>query len=223
MRHRHLAVLLASFALLLAGLVTAPAGHALADRDCGDFDTQAQAQKFFLDQGGPHSDPHGLDSDGDGIACESNPCPCSTDKTGGDAPAVKRQKARMVRVIDGDTIEADLTPGPRVDVRLIGIDTPEVHGGVECGGRAASRSARRMLPKGTRLVLVSDPSQDLKDRYGRLLRYVMKGSVDVNRRQLHWGHARVYVYDGNPFRRVKTYRKARNSARSHDRGLWGHC
>lgn len=43
------------------------------DRDCGDFGTHAEAQAFFLAAGGPGSDPHGLDRDNDGIACESLP------------------------------------------------------------------------------------------------------------------------------------------------------
>lgn len=43
------------------------------DRDCGDFDTWQEAQAFFEAAGGPESDPHRLDSDGDGIACESLP------------------------------------------------------------------------------------------------------------------------------------------------------
>jgi hypothetical protein len=43
------------------------------DRDCGDFATQAAAQAFFISQGGPARDPHGLDGDHDGIACESLP------------------------------------------------------------------------------------------------------------------------------------------------------
>jgi hypothetical protein len=47
------------------------------DRNCTDFATQAEAQSFFLSQGGPARDPHGLDTDYDGIACESLPCPCS--------------------------------------------------------------------------------------------------------------------------------------------------
>jgi hypothetical protein len=47
-----------------------------ADMDCADFATQKAAQTFFLNHGGPGSDPHRLDYDGDGIACESNPCPC---------------------------------------------------------------------------------------------------------------------------------------------------
>ena len=42
-----------------------------ADRDCGDFGSQAEAQRFFIANGGPSSDPHKLDRDNDGIACES--------------------------------------------------------------------------------------------------------------------------------------------------------
>lgn len=58
----------------LTSLVAMP--HAVAaDRDCGDFASQREAQIFFLNHGGPGSDPHRLDSDGDGIACESNPAP----------------------------------------------------------------------------------------------------------------------------------------------------
>ncbi len=41
------------------------------DRDCGDFSSQTEAQRFFEDEGGPDSDYHGLDRDKDGIACES--------------------------------------------------------------------------------------------------------------------------------------------------------
>ncbi len=43
------------------------------DRDCSDFATQEEAQQFFLAAGGPLSDPHRLDADHDGIACESLP------------------------------------------------------------------------------------------------------------------------------------------------------
>lgn len=40
------------------------------DRDCSDFATPAAAQRFYLQAGGPTRDPHGLDRDGDGNACE---------------------------------------------------------------------------------------------------------------------------------------------------------
>ena len=39
------------------------------DRDCSDFSSHAEAQRFF-EAAGP-SDPHRLDGDGDGRACES--------------------------------------------------------------------------------------------------------------------------------------------------------
>ena len=42
------------------------------DKDCSDFATQSEAQKFYEEQGGPNSDPHRLDRDRDGIACETN-------------------------------------------------------------------------------------------------------------------------------------------------------
>jgi len=216
-----------AFAGVLVLTGTSAAAHAVADRDCGDFSTQAAAQQFFLDAGGPQSDPHSLDADGDGVACESNPCPCSTDQGGGggNPPAqepIKRQKARVIRVIDGDTVKVKLVGGPRRNVRILGIDTPEVFGGKECGGPAASRAAKRMLPRGTRVLLVSDRSQHLKDRYGRLLRYVQKGRMDVGRNQLKQGHATVYVFD-KPFKRVQSYRAGQAAAKRQNKGIWKHC
>lgn len=41
------------------------------DYDCSDFDSQSEAQEFFEGEGGPSSDYHNLDRDGDGKACES--------------------------------------------------------------------------------------------------------------------------------------------------------
>ena len=43
------------------------------DRDCSDFKTQAEAQAFYEAAGGPDRDPHRLDPDKDGVACESLP------------------------------------------------------------------------------------------------------------------------------------------------------
>ena len=45
-----------------------------ADKNCGDFQTQPQAQAFYAAAARPDNpDPHRLDSDGDGIVCESLP------------------------------------------------------------------------------------------------------------------------------------------------------
>lgn len=43
------------------------------DKDCSDFRTQREAQSFFKANGGPSNDPHNLDRDGDGRACQSLP------------------------------------------------------------------------------------------------------------------------------------------------------
>lgn len=48
-------------------------GGSIGDRNCDDFATQREAQRFFERGGGPQRDPHGLDSDGDGVACEELP------------------------------------------------------------------------------------------------------------------------------------------------------
>jgi len=77
--------------LLVVGLLTAagvvlvsPASPAnAADKDCGDFASQAAAQKYFIAKGGPQHDPDRLDADGDGIACEDNPGPYSYATGGG--------------------------------------------------------------------------------------------------------------------------------------------
>ncbi len=231
MRSRHLFALpvLSLLAAMLVALGPS-ASASLADRDCADFATQKAAQIFFLSNGGPASDPHRLDYDSDGIACESNPCTCYYKKTLPDGSTTTQpkqviQKARVINVVDGDTVDVRLSSGAERRIRMVGIDTPEVYGGVECGGPEASRSLKKLLPRGAAVRLVSDPSQDLKDRYGRLLRYVTKVSTgkDVNRQQIARGWAQVYVYNNNPFNRVASYRTAQQSAVVADRGMWGMC
>lgn len=47
------------------------ASKKVADMDCKDFSTQAQAQAIFLQYGGINNDIFDLDRDHDGIACET--------------------------------------------------------------------------------------------------------------------------------------------------------
>jgi competence protein ComEC len=60
-------------ALVAAGLGVAAQPAVAGDKDCSDFKSQKQAQKFFKKHGGPQRDPHNLDGDDDGIACEDLP------------------------------------------------------------------------------------------------------------------------------------------------------
>lgn len=70
---------------------------AQGDRDCADFSNQAEAQQFYESQGGPGSDPHRLDGDNDGVACEDLPCPCSGEAAPvPEPPATPRRTTRRV-------------------------------------------------------------------------------------------------------------------------------
>ena len=54
--------------LAILGPIAAGSAAAQGDMNCSDFSTWEEAQAFF-EQAGP-GDPHGLDRDKDGIACE---------------------------------------------------------------------------------------------------------------------------------------------------------
>lgn len=207
-----------STGLICALIVFVYPAHA-RDYACSDFSTQAQAQKFLLP-----GDPHRLDSDGDGVACESLPCPCSTARPGGGSklrpPKAVRFRARVNGVVDGDTLDVRKLSGGGERIRILGIDTPEVYGGIECGGRAAS-ALMKILARG-RVRVKTDPKQPKRDRYGRLLAYVSRGGVDLGRRMVVRGRAKVYVV-GSRFSRFRSYRRAQRIARSDSRGSWGTC
>jgi endonuclease YncB( thermonuclease family) len=144
------------------------------------------------------------------------------DGSGNSGPTL-RDHARVSRVTDGDTLQVQL-PGGRLEyVRLIGIDTPEVHGRTECGGSEASHGMGRLAPVGSRVLLVSDPTQADRDRYDRLLRYVHRAGTDVGRAQVAAGRARVYVYRDDPFRRTGSYERAERLAQADGRGAWSRC
>jgi micrococcal nuclease len=132
--------------------------------------------------------------------------------------------ARIVRVVDGDTLVARAAGG-RVTVRLLGIDAPEAHGGTaECGGRAATRQLSRLAPARSRVRLVTDRgSGDIRDRYGRLLAFVDGSRGDLGERQLRAGLAYVYRYRGRRFSRLDRYRRTQDRARADRRATWSDC
>jgi endonuclease YncB( thermonuclease family) len=213
----------AALSMFPAGASASSAGAA-ADKDCSDFDTQKQAQQFF-ESHNPSQDPHRLDADGDGIACESNPCPCQKPGGGGggggggdNGTKKKRNVGRVKRIVDGDTVEVKVA-GKRRTVRLVGMDTPERG---QCGFDEAKSALRRQLRRGEKVKLKKDPRQGNKDRFGRWLRYVHDGSVDTGLRQVKRGFAEVLVVGGG-FERKRTYQRAENEARADDRGVWALC
>lgn len=229
---RLFATLIGLAALVAALLTTTAPAQAGGDRDCGDFATQAAAQTFY-NNAGP-GDPHRLDSEGDGIACETLPCPCSTGGGGGGGPVpapepapapepVKRNVGNVTKVVDGDTLKVRIRGVGIRAVRILGIDTPEKYGRRECGAVLATDSMHELAPVGSRVVLLSDPSQADRDRYGRWLRYVERQGRDVGRAQIFTGHSKVYAFNNDPVRRTAGYRIAERQAKNREAGLWSTC
>jgi micrococcal nuclease len=138
-----------------------------------------------------------------------------------------RTAAVVTRVVDGDTIHVRTARDRDVTVRLLGIDTPETHRPntpVECGGPQASASMARLAPRGTRVTLAADPTQDRMDRYGRTLAYVfLSDGRLLEDEQLRSGWAGVYVFHGNPVRRIAQFRRDARAAQSAHRGVWAEC
>lgn len=137
-------------------------------------------------------------------------------------PAQTSSLYQVTRVIDGDTIEVTIN-GTVEKVRLIGIDTPEVvdpRRPVQCFGIEASNHAKQILT-GKQVMLVSDPTQSNRDKYGRLLRYVfLPDGTNFNKMMIEQGYAFEYTYHSNPYMYQSEFQQAQRDARENNRGLW---
>ena len=139
----------------------------------------------------------------------------------GEAPTGPTVTGVVVNVVDGDTIDV-LVDGVEVRVRLIGIDTPEIHSGVEWLGPEAS-AALSALVAGQEVVLEKDVSET--DQYGRALRYVWvesgSGWLLVNLELIRLGFASVTTYPPDVKYVDALYMDAQQSAQDAGLGRWG--
>jgi micrococcal nuclease len=137
----------------------------------------------------------------------------------------------VIRVVDGDTFELE----NKERVRLLGIDTPEKYESkklekdattsgmdkktVKKLGQLASNYVKGFV-EGKRVRLERDPTNEDKDRYGRLLRYVyLEDGTCVNAKIIQDGYAQVY--ESFPITKMDEFRKLQREARENNRGLWG--
>ena len=132
--------------------------------------------------------------------------------------APRAESGIVASVYDGDTLT--LTSGQRV--RLLQIDTPELGSG-ECYSRAARTALLVLVPVGSRVTLEVDPRLDRIDRYGRLLRYVHRGSLNVNVQLVRRGAAAPYFYGGDTGRYAGRLLAEAQRAKAAKRGLWSAC
>jgi micrococcal nuclease len=132
--------------------------------------------------------------------------------------------AVVLKVVDGDTIDIRDQNRGRLRIRVLGIDTPETKKPgytVGCWGPQATQFATDNL-LGQAVAIVTDPTQDTTDRYGRTLAYLVKGdgwnySIEAARA----GAAQSYVYQGDPVSLYPEIAAAEQEARDAQRGLWG--
>jgi micrococcal nuclease len=135
-------------------------------------------------------------------------------------------EATVSRVVDGDTVW--VRDGSRsLDVRLLGIDTPETvdpHRPVGCFGPEASAYTKHLLT-GRRVRLIYD--RQLHDKYGRWLAYIYlerpgRPDLFVNARLVSAGYARTLSIPPNTAHATELSALERDAALA-GRGLWAAC
>lgn len=139
-------------------------------------------------------------------------------------PPGERESATILYVIDGDTIKVNLN-GEEISVRLLGIDTPEIHNPKvkkECYGEEAKLALEELLKNHTEVNLVKDSIQSDKDIYERLLRYIyLPNRTDVNAYMVEKGFAKVYTKVKSD--REREFMLLQQEAQNSNLGLWSAC
>ncbi len=141
----------------------------------------------------------------------------------GGSQARSARTAKVLRVVDGDTILVRAASGGRAErVRYIGVDTPEtVKEGtpVQCFGHEASDYNRRLV-EGETVRLV--PDVEPTDKYGRSLAFVYVGERFVNAELLRGGYARTIEIPPNTSKADYFADLERVAIRTR-KGLWKAC
>ena len=110
-------------------------------------------------------------------------------------------KCKIVKVVDGDTVDVDIDLGFGVwlndeRVRIMGIDTPEsrTRDTVEKKfGLAAKKRLKELLgPTAILKTQVSKSGEDLKGKFGRILGDFVVGDRTVTEILIEEGHAVAY-------------------------------
>ncbi|MBA4496195.1 thermonuclease family protein [Paenactinomyces guangxiensis] len=138
-----------------------------------------------------------------------------------DLPGNKKISARVVEVIDGDTVKVKLD-GEEETVRMLLIDTPETNHrekGEQPFGSQAKRFVTKLLPPGKEVLL--EKGENERDKYGRLLAYLyLDEQTSVQQLLLERGLARVaYVFEPDA-KYEDFYRQLENSAKKKSLGIW---
>ena len=116
---------------------------------------------------------------------------------------------KLVRIIDGDTIKVKI--GEKIEsVRLIGIDAPEMD--EETKEKAIeSKQYLENLLKNQNIYLERDETQDDRDVYNRLLRYIyLEDKTLVNKKMIEADKATEFTFI-TPYKFQKEFKQAQTN------------
>jgi micrococcal nuclease len=117
---------------------------------------------------------------------------------------------KVIRIIDGDTFETET--GEKV--RLIGINAPEIR---DIFGEEAKQHLINLVEN--KIVdLEPDHISHDRDRYNRLLRYVILNGIDINKQMVLDGYA--FAYLKYHFDKGAEYKEAQIIANRNNAGMW---
>ena len=126
---------------------------------------------------------------------------------------------QVVSVTDGDTLRLNIDGGRYENVRIIGIDTPEVYPEYECFGDEAEAELLRLAPIGSTLRVA--PDADPYDDYDRALLYLWNADgVFINLALVEGGYAEAIRVAPNDAWYDELL-AAENAAAADGLGMWG--
>jgi endonuclease YncB( thermonuclease family) len=120
---------------------------------------------------------------------------------------------------DGDTCNAELDDGSRINLRLAGIDAPEVSGGAGNKGQPLGREARDFTNSQVKGKRVRIHKIEL-DPYSRTVAEIFVGNKLINIQLVELGYAEAYKWATWKINK-KAYRVAEGDAKQRHKGVWG--
>ena len=125
---------------------------------------------------------------------------------------------KIIRVTDGDTVTV-LGNGKKIQIRLVGIDSPEMSRGKHKPGQSFCQKSQKYLEWLVLNETVKIKSYGL-DRYGRILGVVFTNGKNANLEMVKAGLAEVYRGRSPTDFDVTIFQQAEKAAREAKSGIW---
>lgn len=140
------------------------------------------------------------------------------------AATIRTVEATIIKVSDGDTVQAVTPEGTKLKVRLYGIDAPEAEKGNKKTGKISKheepfgKEAKHYLSS---MIFKKNVRIDIIDidRYRRMVGVIWLGDKNVNLEMIRAGMAEAYrEYLREPYR--KQFIQAEKEAKAIGKGIW---